>query len=237
MLITIVGNLGSGKTLLAVILGYYSKKKVVSNFSIHFKHKKVERFDLATFLQAKYESCTILLDEAYTYLESRVSGNQLNRIMSYILFQSRKKNVELYITAQLLSSIDLRYRELSELYVVAYRNGIDFKYYFVGKGYCYERDFEFDKVIPFLGMYDTNEVILTKDKKMLFEIQSSDEKVEELKEYARVIEKHYSEKNINKITKNLVSLYATSYNMPKFLINDVYTIIRMNAIKKKKQKR
>lgn len=238
MLTTILGNLGSGKTLLMVILAYYADKPIVANFNIQFDDKEVEEFNLNRFLQADYENCVILLDEAYTYLESRISGSELNRIMSYILFQSRKKNVELYITAQLLSSLDKRYRELSDLFIIANPNEANFRYFMVFDNKEFQFALNKQKVTPFFSCYNTNEVIFTKNEKLLFDTKDSDDKLDEIEKHAKTIEDYYHKKKINTITKDMVDLYIrTDKTIPEFLSKNIYTVIRLNAKEKKEKKK
>ncbi len=237
MLCTIIGNLGSGKTLLATILAYYSNLPIISNYSIEFPNKQIEEFNLNKFIRAEYSNCVIVMDEAYTYLESRISGSELNRIMSYILFQSRKKSVQMYITAQLLSSLDKRYRELSDMFIVANRIGVNFQYFVLVGNQQSNFILKYENVLPFFDMYNTNEVILSTDKKILFDTQESADKLKEIEKYADEITEFYKERKIKAITKNLVDLYATTNNVPKFLTKDIHSVIRMRENDKKREKK
>lgn len=234
MLITILGNLGSGKTLLMVCLSYYSKLKVISNFQLSFIHKQCESFNLSMFLRCEYSDCIILLDEAYSYLESRVSGSELNRIMSYMLFQSRKKNVLLYITAQLLSSIDKRYRQLSDIFIIAERKNLDFQYFVYFNNQVTSFILKFEKMLPFFDLYNTNEVISTTDNKILFDVKESNDKLEAIIEYTTEIKNYYYKKGIKSITKNLIDLYITTHtNIPKFLAKEIHSYIQLEKSESK----
>lgn len=215
-----------------VILSFYQKRKIIANFSIDFSQINndliVEEFDLNKFLRTEYENCIVLLDEVYTYLESRISGSELNRAMSYILFQSRKKNIELYITAQLLKSIDVRFRELSDCYIIANRKGLDFNYTFIIEKIQFEVTFNYQKVEKFFSFYNTNEVIKTTNQKVLFDIQDSDDKLDDIQKYAEEIKDYYNKQNIEKVTKSLIDLYiATHDNIPKFLSANIFAIISL----------
>lgn len=235
MLITILGNLGSGKTLFMVVISYFSQKPIVSNFEVKFSNRIIEKFNLNKFVQAKYENCIILLDEAYTYLESRVSANELNRIMSYILFQSRKKNVELYLTTQLLSTIDKRYRELSDVFIVAQRDqNENFCYYITDKQKTVKLCLDYMKMLPFFELYDTNQIILTNNQKILFDTKDESQKDEEIEKQADIIEEFYNNEGLTNITKSMVQLYAMKKGLPNFLVESIFATLKIR--KKKKEK-
>lgn len=133
MLWDISGDLGSGKTIKTVYLAYLSRKHypktpIFSNFKLHFTDcYLVNPEDL---INMKYKNAFIILDEAYAWLESRISSSKLNRYMSYILFQSRKRGLDFVLTAQLPITIDIRFRQLceTEIYAEAKDNGFDYTY-------------------------------------------------------------------------------------------------------------
>lgn len=238
MLVTIAGGLGSGKTLLATVIAYYSKLDVYSNYQISFTHKKAQPFDLGKFIRAEYENCLIILDEAYTYLESRVSGSETNRIMSYILFQSRKKNVQLYLTCQLLSSIDRRYRELSDIFIIADRYRLDFHYIIFHPSGNSEIFMNYDKMSNFFQFYNTNEVIGTTNTKLLFDIQDSAGKKEEIENFAHEIKEYYESEGSKRVTKSMINLYITTHNhIPSFLSDGIYTQLKLEKEKEESKKK
>lgn len=230
-LITILGDLGDGKTLLMLVLAYYENIPIVSNFNITLPDRKIENFDINKFIQAQYENCAILLDEAYVYLESRISGSELNQIMGYILLQSRKKNVHLYITAQMLSSIDKRYREMSDIYIIANRISIDFSYTLImrKKGIISEIAFDYEKFSLFFEYYDTNEVILTTNKKIIFETLPDEQKEVKIDEYATEIQQYYEQQYLTNVTRSMVALYMRKHShIPKFLLDDIFASIKLD---------
>jgi len=231
--------LGTGKTLLLVILAYFQKRKIVTNFDLNFpKEFDIEQFDEDKFLRCEYENCIILLDEAYTYLESRISGSDLNRNMSYILFQSRKKNVELYITAQLLHTIDKRFRELSDIFIIASLNStISFDYVLFTKTDSYTFRIKYEARLVFGQFYDTNQVIQPTNKKMLFDIQEPEEKTDEIKNYAEIIQNHYLNEGLEKVTKSMIDLYITEHSkeIPSFLSKEIFGRISLENKKKRRK--
>lgn len=160
MLIAIHGNLGSGKTLLMVILGYLSQKNVYANFTIHYPNKKIKEFTLQTIKTKDISNALLLIDEAYILIESRTSHSDINRLMTYILFQSRKKDVDIIISAQLISTLDIRYRSMIDYFILCEKEQNRFKY----EIYNINNDkftfyLSFEKAQQFFKMYNTNQVI------------------------------------------------------------------------------
>ena len=77
----------------------------------------------------------VALDEGYTLLEARTSAKYINLFLSYMVFQLRKTERNIFVTCQEVSSIDIRYRRQWDYYVQCSRvfddidsNLWDFKY-------------------------------------------------------------------------------------------------------------
>ena len=133
MIIGIVGNVGSGKTLLATLAAITDceeGKNIFANYKINFesskgnKPEKVDIGKLVTWLNnGKYHfqlhEALLILDEAYAGLDSRVSSSPFSRYISYFLFQSRKLGYDIVFTCQLSSSVDKRLKNLCDLWIVA----------------------------------------------------------------------------------------------------------------------
>lgn len=114
MLVVVLGNKGSGKSYLLMRFGIQSKRDVYSNFRIDIpNYKPLEVID---FIELP-NNVDVLIDEAYTWLESRTSGFFLNRFLSYILWQSRKRTIDIYLSAQRFRSLDLRFRDEADVIV------------------------------------------------------------------------------------------------------------------------
>lgn len=166
MLIAIIGDFGSGKTLFLVLVGVSSNREIWSNFRLHLEnYYQLDVMDLIDLGENK----DILLDEAYTWLESRVSGSFLNRYISYILFQSRKRTIDIYTTEQLFHTIDRRFRDLVHRVVKCERvnnqnpnkDKWDFRFDIYD---TYNEDIksfilEYDKAKQYFPLYDTKQII------------------------------------------------------------------------------
>jgi len=160
MVTGIFGGLGSGKTLLASIIGINSHnkgQKVYANYDLRYA-EKVNPIELLEF---ELENCSLILDEANTILDSRLNSNA-NRLLGYFILQSRKRNVNIYYTAQISGSVDLRMRLVTNrpIYAEKIDGGFRYKIY---------KNIELDtsvtfilplkKALPFFDLYDTSEVI------------------------------------------------------------------------------
>ncbi len=117
-LVIIWGNRGSGKTTLATAIGLQAKAQgtpVYSNYQID----GVGELKPA-MLNSIQGPAVVIIDEAYVWLDSRVSMDVRARFLSYILFQSRKMKLDFILTVQLKHSLDRRYRELCDYYIEAH---------------------------------------------------------------------------------------------------------------------
>lgn len=178
MLIIVVGARGSGKTLFLTERALKSSRPVWSNFKIDCsRYHKVDVVDLLT-LPNEIE---LLLDEAYTWLESRASGRSLNKYLSYIAFQLRKRNMNIFLTVQQFSTIDVRYRNEWDMIVrcerLRGRNGElkDFRYSFLSREFrmgkaVYRTSswrLPYERAKDLFQFYDTEEIVEPYDKSKL----------------------------------------------------------------------
>lgn len=231
MLSVLEGNVGTGKTLLSVILCFFAnlnKKKIVCNF--HLKGIKYELLDIKKFLRQGYENALIIIDEAYVYFESRTSMSLDNRLSSYILFQSRKKGIDIVLTFQLLRSIDIRFRELIDIYIKCnkHSSGYEYTYYnFIRKSIS-TKLLTFKNASKYFKFYDTYEII--QNDKMKIEIQSKEERNKLIEDYANYIIEHNE-----KPTRDNVVVFCNENEIPKNLISIIYSKMRV-IIKNNKNK-
>lgn len=177
------------------ILGKHSKRKVISNFWLNYEH---EKFDIDKYKRSEYANCLILIDEGYVYLESRTSTSKQNRLSSYTLFQSRKNDIDVIISVQLVGTIDIRYRQLIDVLISAKRTSIGFEYTYynvITEQYSVKL-LTFEHAKKYYQYYNTYEII--RDDKMIEDIQTQDEKNKILHQYAQmIINNHTSKRKIN----------------------------------------
>ena len=88
-------------------------RDIYCNFSLEYDNAtKVSVEDLETINEG-----LLLIDEGYIWLDSRLSQSNLNKYLSTFIFQSRKRGFDIFMSAQLESSLDLRFRHLQDLKV------------------------------------------------------------------------------------------------------------------------
>lgn len=113
MLIGIIGNIGSGKTILAV---RYAKKDNENGKNIISNIKLVgipyKSFSIEDFLDNKYNelltNATVILDELTMYMDCRLGSSKQNLLMGYLVLQSRKRDIDIYATMQSLDLVDFK---------------------------------------------------------------------------------------------------------------------------------
>lgn len=161
MIIGINGDIGSGKTVLAVLFAYKLKQKgyrVMSNVKIKFPDGSTSE-PIDTKNLDKLDHCVIILDEAHIYLDSRRSASKNNMTTSYFILQTRKRGIILIYTAQLGSSVDKRLRNVQDYNIVAIKDKRYFKYVVSNQTTEKTLILKKEKFKPVFKMYDTNEII------------------------------------------------------------------------------
>lgn len=111
----------SGKGILTCALIHPIKDKDIPIYA-NFTLKGVKNYHYLTIdglyeiEQKEYDYVKILVDEAVTWIESRVSGHEdTNLYVDYILAQSRKNRQDWVMISQLKSMLDKRFRLMSNM--------------------------------------------------------------------------------------------------------------------------
>ena len=120
LLIFLEGLPGSGKTQLMTFFSI-----LVPNYEIYSNYwldlDNYTELTLELFDELGREDNTvpqlIHLDEGYTWIEARTSMATLNRYMSHKIFQKRKRNQIICVSAQTRRSIDNRFRALADIVI------------------------------------------------------------------------------------------------------------------------
>lgn len=240
ILTLIYGKLGSAKTTLLTIIGYFSKKLVVSNYKLKYPNKSYEEFDIVKFLKQQYSNRTILMDEAYVYLESRLSGRHKNLLSSYVLFQSRKKDVDMYLTVQLTKTIDIRFREMVDFIIKCNgkkNNAYEFVFYRVSDGKITVKYITEKKIKQFFKFFDTNEVIT--DSAMIKEIQQIGKDIRQNteKHVDKLVELYIKKNKMSYITRDMVVLYVEENELHNRNVKLIYTKLKVKYPKYVKGKK
>ena len=228
LLICILGNTGAGKTLLLVYFSTKIKRQIQSNFNIKIanynKLKLVDLINLPT-------NSDIFIDEAYTWVESRVSSKHLNRYLSYIVFQSRKRTIDIYITAQMFSTIDKRFRHQSDILISCQNiknKGFKYRIFNRRNNSLSEFILPFKKAEKLYKLYDTYQIIEPYEQsKLEFTLLQSD--TELLYKKSKKIAKFLKNK-VKKITHNSVKLALFSNNFDKNFEPYVYMYLKEKMV-------
>jgi len=162
----IIGNIGNGKTLkasyFAALFNAYGKK-IFSNYNILLKNaKKIHAQDFANLNHLK--NALAILDEAYEWLESRLSGTEVNRILSHGVLQSRKRGLDLIYTAQLNSTVDLRLRRITSTLIWALTpSDAGFNYVYFTPHETIYKTMSIELAQQIFKIYDTTEIVSAAD--------------------------------------------------------------------------
>lgn len=129
MIIGILGNLSSGKTLLAIKLIYDElkknpNKKIFSNIKLNFKYEHIDFESLVSNIinnSSMFFNSIVLADELHLLAESRRSSSDLNLTITKFITQLGKLNCIMIYTSQIFSQVDVRLRELTDILVFCER--------------------------------------------------------------------------------------------------------------------
>jgi hypothetical protein len=224
-LISLVGDVGSGKTLFATYLASKDNRPIFSNYKIKLPTYTDLKPETLTSLTS---SCLVIIDEAYTWLESRLSGRNINLYLSYILFQSRKRGLDIILTDQLIGTIDVRFRQLTnyEIYCQNIETGFEYTIHKVNR-YANYKPMKLlmpystaEKIFP---LYDSWELISPIDDNLVFNItEDKGDIISQIDEHTKILLKSSK----SKISKPMVSDYCLRNNLPKSFINLIYNSIK-----------
>ena len=185
--ILVVGGIGTGKTLLMTFMALDDERDVYANYQIN-----IPRFHKLSpaKLERVQKSALILIDEGYIWMESRTSSSMSNRFWTYVVFQSRKRTIDMVTTCQMYSSLDIRFRTMADWVIEAEKDERGFRYTVYQGG----RDLETSRYVEPIGtfgidfelakeiypIYDTMELVSPIDSFMTAGIESDPEEINEL---------------------------------------------------------
>lgn len=234
--IGVFGDVGSGKTLFTTYLAYklHNERKIYSNYHIYLDNCFLIKSPSDLLKIGRDENALVILDEAYTWLEARVSASKINRLMSYLIFQSRKRNFDVVFTAQIFTTIDVRLRKLVDVIVYCERRGDSFVYEIMTTKFTCKLVMDWSTASKLFKLYDTTEIILP----LSWEEELLSYDVEELKKMAKEIAKKIIEKlGEEKITKNDVKSFIIENNYPpqQKLVDLAYYYLKQLRQRQEKQ--
>lgn len=184
-----LGTQDSGKTLAMSYYGYdYFKKgyKIYSNYNLSFKHKKITKEILTDYVNNRksFNKAIFLIDELYLIFDSRSSVKKFNKVFSYFVLQTSKRDVHLFGTAQFFNTVDIRFRDNISFVCFCFRyikTEKGFKEINIGKRFLddelndilyikqvflikkglenYKKKIYYIKASPIFNIYDTKELL------------------------------------------------------------------------------
>lgn len=240
MLWLIDGDVGSGKSLIMTILAYLSSQKYVfANFNLRIPNKEIKKFSLDDMFTDELSEGDVFLDEVYTLVDSRNSMSNYNKALSYILFQSRKKGLNIFNAMQLPRSIDVRFREMANYIIKCESNDKGFIYHIYRikqhKVVSYRKlSLKYNVASYFFTMFDTKQIITSEKVDNLKQKVYTKEKIQEIiDKHIEPFKKYLSENDV-KFSKDSVKFYCRKHNLREDseFINALYLELKFAGMKK-----
>jgi hypothetical protein len=132
-IVGIFGLQGTGKTMLMTYFGkrdYDSGKKIYSNY--HLKNIDYDPIDSLHSIN-NMRNGVFLADELWLWLFSRISQSRINKELMKLVMLNRKRDLDIYYTAQLSRSVDVMLREVTQFFIypfiVPVNNGYEKKFH------------------------------------------------------------------------------------------------------------
>jgi len=120
LIIGFEGGLGSGKTI--GMVRYLHKdhangKKIFANFGL--RGIDYESLNVLNIMENKnLNNVSIGIDEITVFMDCRTSMKKLNRLLSYFILQTRKRNCDLYFTTQDFGMCDKRLLKYCDIQIL-----------------------------------------------------------------------------------------------------------------------
>ena len=205
------------------------RKFLYSNYEI--KDERYRELLPEVLMDKTLRDAIILLDEVYAWLESRTSGRDINRYMSYILFQARKKDIDFYMTEQLLSTVDLRYRDMIDFEVRCkaipnYKHPVGFRYRIIDilERKAYPMYLSIEAASRHFHLYDSYQPISPIDDEMMVKISKN--KTSIIEEVDNIVNTLLNEGFAKKITKAVIADYCLRNGYPKSYVDMAYNAFK-----------
>jgi hypothetical protein len=116
--------MGSGKTL---SMTYFAHKhylkgiEIFANYGLLFPYKPID-YEKIKNLDVEFENAAVCIDEIHVFIDSRSSMTKVNRMVSYWITQSRKRNIKAFMySTQHIGQVDKRLRDNTDYFVLCKR--------------------------------------------------------------------------------------------------------------------
>lgn len=225
----IIGDIGSGKTLLMAYFSTESDREVYANFKIkipnYHKLKTLGLVDLE-------KNIDVFLDEIHMKADSRTAMSILNRYAGYDALQQRKDSADFYISAQFFHMIDNRLRDLVNTLIKCScigdkdnPEGFYYEFLDVESGIITEWYFPIENIKWIFDIYDTYEKI-DPSRKQFYRLKALKEEDSPtyMKECEAIAEK--IKPFMDKITKPETTNVLLERSYPSSIMEQVYYYLK-----------
>jgi len=225
-----LGPVGSGKTFFMTLMSALSEN-VYSNYKITIPDIKIKKFSMDLINNDLITNSDVFLDEIYMYAESRKFGSDINLLLSYFAFQSRKLNLTIWCSSQLLRTFDIRLREMIDLAIICKfrknKKKDNFRYRIYNnqtQEFTKRIKIKYENAKQYFKYYKTNELIITD---AFLELRKNVSSNELSKDEIIIIAKkmiQFAEINNQKITREFTKIFCKKEDLSiqsKF-INNLY---------------
>lgn len=229
VLVIILGDIGSGKTLLLTLLACASDREVYANFKINIPNaKRIKTLGIDDIPN----NVDIFIDELPMIADSRTATSITNRYVSYESAQQRKDFADIYGSSQFFHMIDKRLQDLCHVLVRCTRlgerkNPEGFYYEFMDTS-NFERDYLYlpiEKAKHYFDIFDTYEKI-TPSRKLFYRLRRlKDEDSTKFMEECNKIAKELKPL-MEKITKDNTTNILLENGYPSFIMSPVYHYLK-----------
>jgi len=165
MIVGFIGARGSGKSASMAIEAYKyycDGFRILSNIGLKFEYEPYTSKMIETFASEKnpLDHAVLLIDEAHILLDSRTSVTKRNRLISYFILQSRKRDVHIFYTTQSYHQIEKRLRDQTDVIISC---EFDNKRELIRQtAFHVDKNLDRRRIVPATwayDLYDTNEIV------------------------------------------------------------------------------
>lgn len=225
----IVGDVGSGKTLLMTYLCSLEQRPVYANYRIN----KENWNRLQPQMIYDISDSLIAIDELFVWLNSRVSSSVLHEYLTAMLLQSRKNKTDYIGTVQMFRTVDINFREMCD-YVIIARNDTanqQFRYELMKnssiKPFVKHFVIPYSKAAMIFPLYDTNEKIPVSPDVLGGAIVDKRDILPEVEEH---IERMLLKGPPKAWSRSAVDGYCTEVGLSQIHARTIYNAIRLRMV-------
>lgn len=157
--------MGTGKTLFMTMrVQKHAAKgaRVIANYGLNFPHEKANAALLMGLVEneTSLQRCVLALTEIHVMLDARQSMKKRNITISYLILQTRKREVTLFYDSQSLQQVDVRLRQNTDYFVYCKKVAPNLFRYRIYTNSGKKVSTIFMDGRPYYGLYDTAETIV-----------------------------------------------------------------------------